>query len=96
MIVTSSRKAKRFSEMTPLQLREATAKRAGVLSEIGARRYETENRLLLYPDLSDNHSASMEKIKIRSELRQAICERLQAIREEFSKVADRPIEDWIV
>jgi hypothetical protein len=37
----------------------------------------------------------MEKIEIRSELRQAICRELRAIRGEFSQMADRPIADWI-
>lgn len=80
---------------TPPQLRAAIGDRAGALSKIGMRRYLSENRLLLYPDLSDNHSASMEKIKIRSELRQAICKELGAIRDEFLKVANKPIEEWL-
>lgn len=82
--------------MTPPQLRAAIEHRAGALSKIGIRRYGSENRLLLYPDLSDNHSASMEKIKIRSELRQAICKELTAIRDEFLKVAAKPMEEWII
>lgn len=78
-----------------LQISEAIARRAGELSKVGMRRYAAENRLLLYPCLSSNHSAAMEKIDVRGELRKLLCKELTAIREEFSKMANKPIEDWI-
>lgn len=79
-----------------LQLRTAVARRAGELSKVGVRRYEAENMLLIYPDLSDNHSVSMEKIDARRELRRAICERLLITREEFHQMAAKLIEEWVI
>lgn len=79
-----------------LQLRTAVARRSGELSKVGVRRYEAENMLLIYPDLSDYHSVSMEKIEARRDLRLLICKKLQAIREEFRKMAAKPIEEWVI
>lgn len=78
-----------------LQLRTAVARRSGELSKVGVRRYAAENMLLIYPDLSNNHSVSMEKIDVRKELRRAIYESLLIAREEFQKMSAKPIEEWV-
>lgn len=77
-----------------LQNRIAIAKRAGELSKIGMKRYQAENRLLLYPDISSSHSAQMDRINSRSEFRGELIKDLLKIREEFQRMAGLPIDYW--
>ena len=80
---------------SPLQIREAIAKRAGALSQIGMKRYQAENRLLLYPDVSTNHSIQMDRARVRSDFRIELVKDLEEIKAEFLKQANLPLEHWI-
>lgn len=81
--------------MLSLQDRNAIARRAGELSKIGARRYAAENKLLLYPDLTSNHSVAMGHSSVRKEFRSELSRNLEDIKTEFMTVANLPIENWI-
>ena len=81
---------------SPIHMGKAIDRRAGVLSKIGARRYALENRLLLYPSLSDNRSVAMRNVESRKEFRGVLAEELARVRDEFDAAANLPIENWIV